>query len=50
MNILRIIFYLGLASYFLGVFTFPYRDILIGLCALIIAIVEIVALFRSGKP
>jgi hypothetical protein len=48
MKILMIIFYLGLASYFLGIFTFPYRDILIGLCALIVAIVGIVDLVRSG--
>lgn len=47
-NILLIIFYLGLASYFLGIFTFPFRDIAIGLIALVIALARIFDLLRKS--
>lgn len=47
MTILLIIFYLGLASYFLGVFTFPFRDVFIGLCALVIALSMLFDLLRG---
>lgn len=49
MNILLIIFYLGLASIYIGIpASLPYREILVGLCALVIAIIKIVELARSS--
>lgn len=48
MKILYIIFFLGMASVYIGVPNFPQRDVFIGICALVIAIVHIVELLRSG--
>jgi hypothetical protein len=47
-TILLIIFFLGMASVYIGVPNFPARDIFIGICALVIAIVKIVQLLRSS--
>jgi hypothetical protein len=46
MDILLIIFFLGMASVYIGMPNFPLRDIFIGVCALIIAIIKIVELLR----
>jgi uncharacterized membrane protein len=45
MNILSIIFWIAIGLLYLG-FTFQYQEILIGLCALIIGIVELIGLVR----
>jgi hypothetical protein len=47
-KILIIIFFLGMASVYIGVPNFPQRDVFIGICALVIAIAEIVELVRGG--
>jgi hypothetical protein len=48
MKVLEIIFFLGLASIYINIPAgMPYREILIGLCALIIAVIKIVELLRS---
>lgn len=48
MNILLIIFYLGMASIYINIpADMPYREPLIGLCALVIAIIKIVELIRG---
>jgi uncharacterized membrane protein len=45
MHILSIIFWIAIGLLYLG-FTFQYQEILIGLCALIIGIVELIGLVR----
>jgi hypothetical protein len=46
MTIISIAFYLSLGLLYLG-FTFQYQEIIIGLCAVAIAVVQFVALIRS---
>lgn len=45
MAILTIIFFLAIGLLYLG-FTFQYQEILIGLCAVVIAIAQIITLLR----
>lgn len=47
-TILLIIFFLGMASVYIGIPNFPLRDTFIGVCALLIALVKIVELLRKG--
>lgn len=48
MKVLEIIFFLGLASIYINIPAgMPYREPLVGLCALVIAIIKIVELVRS---
>jgi len=49
MKVLEIIFFLGLASIYIGIpADMPYREPLVGLCALVIAIIKIVELVRGN--
>jgi len=49
MKIIEIIFFLGLASIYISIpAAMPYREIFVGLCALVIAIVKIVELVRGS--
>jgi len=48
MKILEIIFFLGLASIYVNIPAgMPQREVFVGLCALIIAIIKIVELLRG---
>jgi hypothetical protein len=44
--IISIVFWLAIGLLYLG-FTFQYQEVLIGLCALLIGIVQLVNLIRS---
>jgi hypothetical protein len=48
MKILEIIFFLGMASVYIGVPDFEMRDVFIGVCALIIAIIKIIEAVRGS--
>jgi len=45
MDVISIIFWIAIGLLYLGV-TFPYQEILIGLCALIIGFVALIGLLR----
>jgi hypothetical protein len=45
MEIISIIFYIVIGLFFLGVM-FPYQEIVIGLCALVIGVVQLIGLLR----
>ena len=46
MDIISIIFWIAIGLLYLGV-TFQFQEILIGLCALIIGVVQLIGLFRK---
>jgi hypothetical protein len=47
MEILSIIFWIAIGLLYLG-FTFQYQEVLIGLCALVIGVVQLIGLFRRA--
>ena len=48
MDVISVIFWIVLGLLYLGV-TFPYQEVLIGLCALIIGIMGLITLFRRSQ-
>jgi hypothetical protein len=48
MNVVTTIFYLGLGLFLLFGSLFQYHEVLVGLCALVIGIVQLVGLFRGN--
>jgi hypothetical protein len=47
MEILSIVFWIAIGLLYLG-FTFQYQEVLIGLCALVIGVVQLIGLFRRA--